>query len=161
MGVAQLVYPSDIAKHPEPHQCTCGEKEKNPQGNCEGVWLVPPPPPGYPPYPYYPQPCECNPEEAVKIKSKSTEAEICKLSKKSAAIKAMIENFEKKKKDAIIRIGGTSYNFGPYKITTKDGASVYEEDTEYGEKIMELLNSELEAIKTKLQELASELDSDD
>lgn len=169
MGIAQLVYPSDIAKKPEKPDCDCGchhdkDKEHHHHHHApwEGAWIVPPPPPGYPPYPYYPIPDpDHDSEEQSKIKSKSIEAQICKLSKKSAAIKAMIDNFENKKKDAIIKIGGVSYNFGPYKITTKDEGSVYEEESEYGERIMELLVAELESIKAQLQELASELDGDE
>jgi len=54
------------------------------------------------------------------MKKSSVEAQICKLSKKAAAIKKMIENFVEKNKNAIIKIGDASYNFGSYKIISKD-----------------------------------------
>lgn len=175
MAIAQLVYPSDLARKPESQgcECGCGSKPPVPTNDMEcqcnrGVWLVPAPPPmDYPPYPYGPDHHHHHhhhddpDEEPVKIKTKSIEAQICKLSKRSAAIKAMLENYEVKNKDAILKIGATSYNFGPYYEITKDGSTVYKEETEYAERIKSLLTDELEAIKEKLQELASELDSED
>ena len=171
MGIAQIVYPADIAKQPEPHECECHHHHHPcpppPPDPKHGIWIVPAPPPaGYPPYPYPPMPpvppVDDDSSDDIKIKTKSIEAQICKLSKKSAAIKAMIQNFEEKNKDAIIKIGGTSYNFGPYKNIFKEGVTEYEEVTEYGEIILEeLLKAELEKIKEKLQELAAELDDED
>ena len=173
MGIAQVVYPADLAKTPEGCDCGCEHHHHHhhpcpPPDPEHGIWIVPAPPPaGYPPYPY-PYPCPPTPpapspdDDDSQIKTKSIEAQICKLSKKSAAIKAMIQNFEEKNKDAIIKIGGTSYNFGPYKVVFKEGVTEYDEVTEYGEIILEeLLKAELEKIKEKLQELAAELDDVD
>lgn len=165
MGVSQLVYPSDLARKPEPMDCGCHHNVKpTDDSHCgcnQGVWIVPAPPPiGYPPYPYGPE-CPGTSEETIKIKTKSIEAQICKLSKKSAAIKTMIDNFENKNKDVIVKIGGTSYNFGPCYNITKEESTVYKDETEYAERFRTLLTDELESIKEKLQELASELDSDD
>lgn len=99
--------------------------------------------------------CGCNPqEEETPIKKKSIEEQICKLSKKSAALHAMIENLTKKGKDAIIKIGMASYNFGPYR--DEEG-----EITEYGDYILTLLKDELGNIKAQLAELASQIDSEE
>lgn len=168
MPVADLLYNADVAQAPD---CGCnkvvtttttGTCNCNPNG---AVWFVPPPPPkpmDYPPYPFpYGYPC-VPPVEPAPVKKNSKEAEICKLSKKSATIKKMIENFTEKNKNAIIKIGETSYNFGAYKVITTDitGGKV-EEDSKYGEAILGILTDELAAIKEKLQELSNELDEDD
>ena len=166
MGVAQLVYPSDIAKRPEKRECECGCHHHDHE-HPDGVWLVPPPPPGYPyPYPYPfppppPPPHHPDDDDDEDIKAKSIEAQICKLSKKAAAIKAMIDNFENKKKDAIIKIGGVSYNFGQYRLIVKEDGNTFDDVTEYGEKIMEILVMELEKLKAEIQELAEQIDSDE
>lgn len=92
----------------------------------------------------------------------SIELQICKLAKRAAAIKKMIDSFKNKNKDAIIKIEGVSYNFGPYQNVTKD-----EEDndviteSEYGESILAILTTELSLIKTKIAELASQLEEED
>lgn len=139
---------------PAEKDCECGKPS----------WVVPPPPVPMPPYdiPVYPypypfppppKPCDCDCDD-VKIKKKSLEAQICELSKKSAAINKMIDNYKEKKKDAIIKIGDASYNFGGY----------YDEDdaaTEYGETILELLTKELAKIKEKIAELAAKLGEED
>ena len=68
----------------------------------------------------------------------------------------MIDNFTNKNKDAIIKIGEASYNFGSYVVIGKDGeGQKTEEDSAYGKKILEILNEELAAIKSKMQELAT------
>lgn len=167
MPIADLVYSSDLKKccsappppppPPEP-KCNCAPDERYyPNYGC-----CPPPPP--PPIPYYPYPYPiCPPPNPdVKINKSSIEAQICRLSKKSAAIKKMIENFEEKNRDAILKIGDTSYNFASYKIITKgpEGAKV-EEDSPYGETILtDLLKKELDAIKTKLVELTNDLEEE-
>lgn len=156
--IGDIVYPSDIAMRPEPPRPNC-----QPSGWNDSVqWTdCPPTPPPYP-YPYYP-PCPPAPEMPdVEIKQSSVEAQICKLSKKSSIIKKMIENFENKNKDAIIKIGEVSYNFGSYKIISTDSSGEKtEEDSVYGETILEILTDELAAIKTKMVELTAELDAED
>ena len=138
------------------------------------AWFVPPPMPlpipvDYPHFdPYHPCPDhdddkdkEQEDKEKEELKA-SIEAQICMLSKRAAAIKAMIDNFKNKNKDAIIRIGGTSYNFGTYQITKKDeeGHETVEE-TEYGEVILGILTTELGLIKEKITELANLLEQEE
>lgn len=171
--IADLVYNSDIAYPGE--NCGCGSSvptvnpidSKESTCNCGNpIWVVPPPPhhhhchPDFPPYPPYPP--YVPPIDPVPVKEKSKEAQICKLSKKSATVKKLIENFTEKNKDVIFKIGDASYNFGSYKVISKDeqGQKV-EEDSVYGETILSILNDELAAIKEKIQELAAELDDDD
>lgn len=67
----------------------------------------------------------------------------------------MIANFEEKNKDAIVRIGDASYNLGSYSVT-KEGES-QPVVTEYGEIILSMLKTELNLIKAKISELATEL----
>lgn len=166
MAIADLVYPADIAKRPEGGASGNGQSGNNSSDNCNcgcnsEVWFVPPPKPyDYPPYPPFPP--YVPPIEPIPMKKSSIEAQICKLSRKSATIKKMIENFEEKNKDAIIKIGGTSYNFGAYKVFSKDEQGLpVEEDSVYGERILSILTDELAAIKAKIQELASELDDEE
>lgn len=114
MPFADLIYNSDMAK-----KCDCHKPPMPPKADC----CCPPPPlpPDYPPYPYpFPPYFPPIPEPDVPIKKTSIEAQICKLSKKAAAINRMIVNFEEKNKDAIIRIGDASYNFGSYTVTKED-----------------------------------------
>ena len=125
--------------------CGCGDN------TYPGYWMPPnyPPPPNCPPppYPEYPYPCP-----PVSIGVDSIEFQIAKLSKKSAIIRKMIDNLVNKDKSIIISIGcGTQYNFGCYhdKEETK---------TKYGTAVLEMLQTELEAIKAKIVELTAELE---
>ena len=121
----------------------------------------PPPPYGYPPYYYCPPPppqnggngdCNCG---GTVVSVTSIEAQIAKLSKKSATIRKMLDNLINKNKSIVISIGaGATYNFGTYTDSE-------ESETEYGTSIEEILQSELEAIKDKITELAAELEVED
>lgn len=167
MPIADLVYNSDIAQRPQGCGCQPSDgSSSDSSSSCDcdcnkEIWFIPPPRrhdyPPYPPFPPY-----VPPVDPVPMKKSSVEAQICKLSKKAAAIKKMIENFVEKNKNAIIKIGDASYNFGSYKIISKDeqGQKV-EEDSVYGETILTILTDELAAIKEKIQELAAELDDED
>lgn len=124
------------------NNCNCGCNETTyPQG----YWMpgtCPPPP--YPSYPY-----DCPP---VSTGVGSIESQIAKLSKKSAIIRKMIDNLVNKNKSIIISVGcGAQYNFGCY--LDKEGA-----ETEYGTAVLEMLQTELEAIKAKIVELTAELE---
>ena len=160
MPIADVLMNADIAMYPDGKCCPSGKdnQDDNNKCNCGHMWFIPPCPPkprDYPPCPPYPYPC-VPPVEPVPLKKSSIEAQICKLSKKAAAIKKMIDNFTNKNKDAIIKIGEASYNFGSYVVIGKD-----EEDSVYGKKILGILNEELAAIKSKMQELATQLDEED
>lgn len=124
--------------------CNCDHEQFYPQG----YWCPPMPPhdcsrPPYPDFPYCPP---VNPNVG------STEAQIAKLSKKAATIRKMIHSLVNCNKPIIISVGrGTSYNFGGYLDSEQ-------EETEYGKAILDMLESELEAIKDKIKELTEELD---
>lgn len=147
MPIGDIVNNSDIAIYPE--------FSYDPNMNCCGSNI--PKPNKYPPCP----PC-IPPREPIRLKKNSVEMQICKLSKKAAAIKKMIENFTDKNKDAVIRIGEASYNFGSYvTLVTELSGQISEEESAYGEIILQMLNDELSAIKEKLKELTEELDSEE
>lgn len=158
MPTIDLVKNSDIAKFPDGGDfmsCNCNNNNNNntneqckPPIPPNGYWIPGcPPPPPYPPYPY-----DCPP---VNPNGSSIEAQIAKLAKKSAIIRKMIDNLKNKNKSIQISIGcGASYNFGTY--TNSEG-----EETDYGKKVLEILEEELEAIKTKLTELSGELEVQD
>lgn len=89
--------------------------------NCNKPSMPPPPPPYWgmpdyppPPPPFYPcpPPPVCPKKEEENVKSTSIEGRICKLSKNASVITAMIEALETKKKDAIVKVGDLTYNFG-------------------------------------------------
>lgn len=166
MPIADVLMNADIAMYPDGKCCPSGKDNQDDKNkcNCGHMWFIPlcpPMPRDYPPCPPYPCPC-VPPVEPVPLKKSSIEAQICKLSKKAAAIKKMIDNFTNKNKDAIIKIGEASYNFGSYVVIGKDGeGQKTEEDSAYGKKILEILNEELAAIKSKMQELATQLDEED
>ena len=140
--------------------CDCNKPEYP-----NGYWCPPPvpgcPPPPVPgcppahgccpPYPPYPYPCP--PDAPVAPSGNSTEAQIAKLSKKSAIVRKQIEALTVKKKPIMISIGGVSYNYGTY--LNADG-----ETTDYGEAIKTILQTELEAIKAKIIELTQDLDAE-
>ncbi len=119
--------------------CGCGEN------TYPGYRMPPNCPP--PPYPEYLYPCP-----PVNTGTSSTEAQIAKLAKKSSVIKKMISNLTQKNKSIVISIDqGTQYNFGCYhdKEETK---------TKYGTAVLEMLQTEFEAIKAKIVELTAELE---
>lgn len=154
MPLTDIVENADIARKPyggdsmsnnntNQNNCNCGcstGENQYPQG----YWIPGCPPPPYPSYPY-----DCPP---VSIGVGSIESQIAKLSKKSAIIRKMIDNLVNKNKSIIISVGcGAQYNFGCY--LDKEGA-----ETEYGTAVLEMLQTELEAIKAKIVELTAELE---
>ena len=85
----------------------------------------------------------------------SPEGQMIKLTKKKAIIKKMIDGLTNKEKDMIIQIANCgTYNFGSY-YNDED------EITEYGAKVLEILEAELLAIKDKIDELNNSLDDDE
>lgn len=123
--------------------CGCGEN------TYPGYWMPPHCPPPPPPYPEYPYPCP-----PVNNGANSTETQIAKLAKKSSVIRKMISNLTQKNRSIIISIGqGATYNFGCY--LDREGT-----ETEYGAAILEILQSELDAIKTKITDLTAELEAE-
>lgn len=164
MPRGDIVENSDICRcYQANDNCGCGcnhstSSSTSTSTSANGYCYCPPqppvcPPPYWPPYPWSDQPAQ--------VKKTSTEAQICKLSRKAATIKELISKFVDKNKPAIIKIDNVSYNFGTYKtITTTDGVQS-EEDSAYGETILGILQDELAAIKAKMKELTDELDAED
>ena len=111
----------------------------------------PPCPPFPPPFPPPPFPPEPEPEP----KKNSKEAEICKLSKKAAMINRMLDNLETKKKDVIIKVGDTSFNFGNIDAEIKDWA-----DGSYAATVKTILEHQRTLIQAKIKELADGLDDE-
>lgn len=151
-----LVQNSELAKKPNGGD-SMSNTNNNTNTNCScgcnesaypGYWMPPncPPPPPYPEYPY---PCP-----PVNTGANSTEAQIAKLAKKSSVIRKMISNLTQKNRSIVISIGqGATYNFGCY----LDGEGT---ETEYGTAILEILQSELDAIKEKITDLTAELEAE-
>lgn len=167
--VADLVYPSDIAKRPTNlNQRGENTMSENTMSNysCECKpevgygWIpvpppmpippVPPVPPYYPPYPFPPAP---QPTPEPEPKEGSASQQICKLSRKASVITKMLENLDEKKKDAIISVGGVSYNFGNIDLDLGEGWA----DGSYAATVKRMLEYELGLIKTKIAELAEEI----
>ena len=168
MPLADLIYGQDVAYKPDFLQrgenmnntCNCNIKPEEPMEVGYGCIPVPPPmpvPPPYwpprpfppfPPYPPIPRPDDPDVEPA----KGSVEAQICKLSKKASTISKMLENLEEKKKDAIIKVGEVSYNFGNIDLEIQDW-----EDGSYAATVKKILEFELNAIKVKIAELAGEI----
>ena len=143
--------PEGGANMADSKNCNCGCQDTtttNPDGGyaCPPYWPWPPrpdcpaPPPPYPGE--WPGPV-CPPKSSV-------EAQIAKLAKKSATIRAMLDALKNKNKPILISIGCKQYNFGCYLDAEKS-------TTEYGTTIETMLEKELDAIKTKLTELTEDL----
>lgn len=156
MPQSDLVQNSELAKRPCGGDSMANTNNNNTNTNCScgcnestypGYWMPPNCPP--PPYPEYPYPCP-----PVNTGTNSTEAQIAKLAKKSSVIRKMISNLTQKNKSIVISIGqGATYNFGCY----LDGEGA---ETEYGTAILEILQSELDAIKTKITDLTAETETE-
>lgn len=157
MPTIDMIPNSAIARTPErggdnmgntnTNGCNCGCQ---PTDRPEMPGYPPMPPHGcYPPYPPFPYPYDCCPP--VNPGVGSIEAQIAKLSKKSACVRKQIDNLINKNKSIVISIGGIKYNYGTY--LDAEG-----EVSAYAEKVVEILEAELEAIKAKITELAAELE---
>ena len=165
--MADIIYPADLRVQNEDccnmninainsstaDKCGCGPH----------YWMQPMPPeypaPPFPMYPPYPAPpCPCPPPEPP-LKKSSIEGKICRLSKKVATINRMIDNLEKKKKDVIIKVGDTSYNFGNILLEV-EGWEEGEEGSSYAETVLKILKKERELIQEEIKALAEELTED-
>lgn len=143
--ISKIPYGGDSMADTTSTNCNCQDTANTGYAPYPGYWC-PPPPNCPPPYPY-PAP--------VGTSVGSTEAQIAKLSKKSATIRKMIDSLVNKNKSIIISVGpGASYNFGTYLNSES-------EETDYGKSVLEILQAELEAIKAKIVELTAELEVED
>lgn len=174
-----VIYNSDMAMYQNGASCCnnsgSGSGSTNGSTNSNGCncsdnnyyWgppsCYPPPMPySYPPPPPMPpkQSCECQNGE-ISVSKKSIEGQICKFSKQAAVINRMIENLEKKKKDVIIKVGDTSYNFGNVDLEVKTWKAVEETGKEgYADTVLEMCKTELNLIKEKISGLAEQLDEE-
>ena len=149
------VHNSDLYMYPDYSKgCEC-----NPNGMTWGPPVPPPPfppcpPPGYPFPPYWPPFPPVDPVDPDEKKD-SKEAQICKLSKKAAAINRMLENLETKKKDVIIKVGDTSFNFGNIDATYTGW-----EDGSYAATVKRMLEHQRGLIQEQIKTLADELDDE-
>ncbi len=171
MPIADLIYNSDINCIPtcsgttsipavsQPDgtgSCTCSSGDK--------IYVVMPPPPPphkfplypYPPYPVQPDDCDCNSDNTVK--QTTIERQICKLSKKAATLRTLIENISEKNKPVIIKSGAVSYSLGEY--VANKGEELESEDESIGS-IIEILKAKLEEVKTEIKELSDEITTDE
>jgi hypothetical protein len=106
-------------------------------------------PPYWPPCP--PPPPEPEPDP----KKNSIEAQICKLSKKAAALNRMLDNLDNKKKDVIIKIGDTSFDFGNI-----DSEFEGWEDGSYAATVKTIIEHQRGLIQAEIKKLADELDDE-
>lgn len=151
------VHNSDLAMY--------GNEAKKKGCDCGGVGMYlgpacppfPPMPPDYPypPIPPCPPPFPPQPEPEPEPKKDSKEAQICKLSKKSAMINRMLNFLLEKKKDVIIKVGDTSFNFGNIDAEIKDWA-----DGSYAATVQTILEHQRGLIQAQIKELADQLDDE-
>lgn len=183
MPNVNLVHDSDLSIYK--NMCCCSEIDKNKDKdgcscNCmpdcgEFYWSTfkppyppmppnyPPPPPSImPPYPFPPPPHHCDCEEKPSVPSSSNEAKICQLSKQAATINRMIDGVKNKKRDVIIKVNDTSYNFGNIDLKVEGWKSTVEKDNgdSYADTVLVILETELGLIKKKIGELANSLDAE-
>lgn len=161
--VGDLIMNSDLYNYP--HVCTCGTSTDSSNGTTketEKIYVMMPPPPSkfplYPiPYPPYPDPhsCDCEDKNNV-IKQSQTEKSICRLSKKAATLRTLIENISEKNKPVIIRSSATSYSLGEFKTVDSTDPDITNED-ESIESIIEILKAKLTEIKEEIKTLSDEL----
>lgn len=166
MPIADLVYNSDLTDygdgkkgHPHPHPpyppCPPPPPPPHPEPPYPYppvAYLVPPPPPWYP----RPDDDDDKPDVGPSVKPNATEKQICKLSRKAAAVRALIENIEDKNKPVIIKSSAVSYNMGSFKTKDPEDPSIIIEN-ENIDTIINILKAELEKIKEEIKELSDEL----
>ena len=177
MANVDTIHPSDLSMYPMNNCCntvsSSGTDDKCGCGN--NYYWIPPVPMDYPPPPFpcppCPPPCPphhhhhhdcgCNCGEEILVSKKSTEGQICKLSKQAAIVNRMIENLDKKK-DAIIKVGDVSYNFGNIDLEVDSWKATSELSGKdgYADTVMEMCKKELALIKEKISELAEQLDKE-
>lgn len=163
MACGDLVYNSDLANYP--YVCSCNNSSDSTNGTdkeVEKIYVMMPPPPSkfplYPiPYPPYPTPhsCDCDDKDNA-VKQSQTEKSICKLSKKAATLRTLIENISEKNKPVIVKSGATSYSLGEFKTVDSTDPDIINED-ESIESIIEILKAKLAEIKEEIKTLSDEL----
>lgn len=141
-----------------PHECDCDHHPHPcpppppPYPYYPGyAWLVPPPPPAG--YPYPPKPDEDS-DIDPDAKPSKVEKQICKLSRKAATLRTLIENLQEKNKDCIVKSGVITYNLGPWKVKDDQGETV---EVEAIATIITILKAELEKVKEQIKELSDEI----
>lgn len=110
--------------------------------------------------------CDCKPEPKhmpepepeIEVKKSSTEGQICKLSKKAAALNRLLANMTDKKKDVIIKIGDTSFNFG--NIDAEFAGWVEGDDKSYAATVKKIIEHQRALVMAEIKELADALDDE-
>lgn len=146
--------------------CGCHDHHHHHEPHCPpGFFWAPAPPPPVPPE--YPRPekekCDCDcckkdTESEIEVKKSSTEGQICKLSKKAAALNRLLTNMESKKKDVIIKIGDTSFNFG--NIDSEFAGWEDGEEKSYAATVKRIIEHQRALVMTEIKELADALDDE-
>lgn len=164
MSLPNLVYPSDLADYPYGYADEKGDKDK---AEVEKIYVVMPPPPSkFPLYPYAP-PYPCPPPfpphphpdddpDTHPAKQSDVEKQICKLSRQSANLRALIESIEDKNKPCIIKSSSYSYSLGELQKKDPQDESQTVEDENVAT-IVTILKAELEEIKQKIKDLSDEI----
>lgn len=168
MPIGDLVFNSDLANYPYGYGCPSGGDDKD-KKEVEKVYVVMPPPPSkFPLYPYPPYPCpppfpphhHDDDPDTRPAKQSDVEKQICKLSRQSANLRALIESIEDKNKPCIIKSSSYSYSLGELqKKDPSDETQTIEDENVAA--IVEILKTELESIKAKIKELSDEITVDD
>lgn len=164
MSLPNLVYPSDLADYPYGYADGKGDKDK---AEVEKIYVVMPPPPSkFPLYPYPPYPCPPPPfpphphpdddPDTHPAKQSDVEKQICKLSRQSANLRALIESIEDKNKPCIIKSSSYSYSLGELQKKDPQDESQTIEDENVAA-IVTILKAELEEIKQKIKDLSDEI----
>ena len=169
MPIGDLVFNSDLANYPYGYGCPSGGDGQD-KKEVEKIYVVMPPPPSkFPLYPYAP-PYPCPPPfpphphpdddpETRPAKQSDVEKQICKLSRQSANLRALIENIEEKNKSLIIKSGSYSYSLGEYKTPDPEDPSATIEDEDI-KTILDILREKLEQIKQKIKDLSDSITTD-
>lgn len=168
MPINDIVYNSDLANYPYGYGCPSGGDGQD-KKEVEKIYVVMPPPPSkfplypYPPYPVLPFPPHPHPDddpETRPAKQSDVEKQICKLSRQSANLRALIESIEDKNKPCIVKSSSYSYSLGELQKKDPQDESQTIEDENVAT-IVTILKAELDNIKQKIKDLSDEITVDE
>lgn len=168
MPINDIVYNSDLANYPYGYGCPSGGDGQD-KKEIEKIYVVMPPPPSkfplypYPPYPVPPFPPHPHPDddpETRPAKQSDVEKQICKLSRQSANLRALIESIEDKNKPCIVKSSSYSYSLGELQKKDPQDETQTVEDENVAT-IVTILKAELDNIKQKIKDLSDEITVDE
>ena len=171
MPINDIVYNSDLANYPYGYGCPNGGDGQD-KKEVEKIYVVMPPPPSkFPLYPYAP-PYPCPPlpfpphphpdddSDTHPAKQSDVEKQICKLSRQSANLRALIESIEDKNKPCIVKSSSYSYSLGELQKKDPQDESQTVEDENVAT-IVTILKAELDNIKQEIKDLSDEITTDE